>query len=234
MRSIEIRIPFHPRYRRVEITLQWAFGATLSRLSEHWSLALHLIFVSFYIPLLGCRDFGGEHPVWGFTVRAGTDWGFWSTWYLQWGRASKFVHMPWEWSWFRTSVVVPNGLGWVHELARPRVLDRQLPGGIGYVVLKQKLPHWQQVLPYEYRLSSGEVQNVTATVSVSEMEWRWRWFLWAPLPRKVKRYIDVEFSGELGERTGSWKGGCTGCSHELLPNETPEESLRRMERTRKF
>jgi hypothetical protein len=44
----------------------------------------------------------------------------------------------------------------------------------------------------------------------------------------------VVFSAEVGERSGSWKGGCIGCGYDLLPDELPEECLRRMERDRKF
>lgn len=48
------------------------------------------------------------------------------------------------------------------------------------------------------------------------------------------RGIDVDFDGEVGERTGSWKGGTVGCSYESRPGETPVQTLRRMERERRF
>ncbi len=43
-----------------------------------------------------------------------------------------------------------------------------------------------------------------------------------------------ERAGGVGERTGSWKGGTIGCGNDLLPGETMEQSLRRMERDRTF
>ena len=46
--------------------------------------------------------------------------------------------------------------------------------------------------------------------------------------------IGVSFDGEVGEETGSWKGGCVGCGYEMLPGEVPLDTLRRMERDRKF
>jgi hypothetical protein len=52
------------------------------------------------------------------------------------------------------------------------------------------------------------------------------------LPNVYLQYI--EFNDEVGERTGSWKGGTLGCGYNLLPNETPLECLRRMEKERKF
>ena len=84
--------------------------------------------------------------------------------------------------------------------------------------------------PYMYILRSGEVQNRQATIKVETRRWQ-RW--WLPF-RRVSRTIDVRFDDEVGERTGSWKGGCIGCSLEMLPNESPLDTLRRMERERKF
>jgi hypothetical protein len=78
------------------------------------------------------------------------------------------------------------------------------------------------------------VQERTATVNVEEREWRQHWLKWTGLFANVQRTISVNFSDEVGERSGSWKGGCTGCSYQLRADETPEQSLRRMEAERKF
>lgn len=54
-------------------------------------------------------------------------------------------------------------------------------------------------------------------------------------PRVMEvRAIDVQFSDEVGERTGSWKGGTIGCGYNMLPGESPLDTLRRMEAERKF
>lgn len=87
-----------------------------------------------------------------------------------------------------------------------------------------------EVHPYTYTLQSGEVQERTATIQPETRAW---WRPWLPFKR-VYRGIDITFSGEVGERSGSWKGGCIGCSYEMRPNETPVEALRRMEAERKF
>jgi len=50
----------------------------------------------------------------------------------------------------------------------------------------------------------------------------------------IRRMINIEFSDEVGERTGSWKGGCTACGYDWLPGEEQETALRRMERECKF
>ncbi len=86
---------------------------------------------------------------------------------------------------------------------------------------------------YTYTLKNGEVQERVATVHVDRMTWRMRW--WPLLPfKKVRTSIYVSFDDEVGERSGSWKGGTIGCGYDMHPGETPMECVRRMERERKF
>jgi hypothetical protein len=93
---------------------------------------------------------------------------------------------------------------------------------------------FQETHDYTYTLRNGTVQHRKAKIGVEEREWRQKWLKWCPWFAKVSRTIDVNFDDEVGERTGSWKGGCTGCGYDLRPDETPLECLRRMERERKF
>lgn len=86
---------------------------------------------------------------------------------------------------------------------------------------------------YTYTLKNGEVQHRKATVYVDRMTWRARWWPLIPI-QKVQTCINVAFDQEVGEKTGSWKGGCTGCGYEMKFGETPMGTLRRMERERKF
>lgn len=83
---------------------------------------------------------------------------------------------------------------------------------------------------YHYVLRNWEVQRRIATIQAEKTKWIRYWIPWV----KKSRYIKVDFDGEVGERTGSWKGGCTGCGYEIRRKETPVECLRRMERERKF
>ena len=64
------------------------------------------------------------------------------------------------------------------------------------------------------------------------MTWRVlkRW----PIYKWYRKSINVQFSDETGERTGSWKGGTIGCGYDMLPGETAEQTLRRMEKEREF
>jgi len=83
---------------------------------------------------------------------------------------------------------------------------------------------------YLYTLRSGEVQKRVATIQVETYSWTRPW-----LPYKMSRQsIRVTFDKEIGERTGSWKGGTMGCGYQMLPDEYPLDTLRRMERDRKF
>lgn len=84
---------------------------------------------------------------------------------------------------------------------------------------------------YTYVLKDGTAQNRKATCTIEKRKWHRKWF---PFLTMVRQVIDISFDDEVGERSGSWKGGCTGCSYDMLEGETIEECLRRMEKERKF
>lgn len=132
--------------------------------------------------------------------------------------------MPWSWDCVRTSALRKDGT-WENE----------------YKLGKKKFWKdswneilWSETFPYAYTLRNGEIQERLATVKVEEREWRWRGLKWLSFPKKLRKTISVEFNEEVGERTGSWKGGVTGCGYDLKKDETPLECLRRMEKERKF
>jgi hypothetical protein len=135
------------------------------------------------------------------------------------GDRTKFFRMPWEFVHIKTDVRRPDGT-WAK-----RVQCYETGESDGREELR---------LPYRYVMRRGEVQERTATVYVERMEWRRRWTKWLPCFAKVRQSIEVSFNDEVGEETGSWKGGCIGCGYDMLPGETPEQCLRRMERERKF
>jgi hypothetical protein len=83
---------------------------------------------------------------------------------------------------------------------------------------------------YKYKLKSGETQIVNTTIYQEKMYWK-RWF---GLQIDCKNRIEVEFDSEVGERTGSWKGGTIGCSYEIKKGETAYQCLLRMEQERTF
>lgn len=150
---------------------------------------------------------------WGFTAAEAL--------HLNWGGRFKVLWWPWDWTHHSTEWRLTDG-SWATE---PK-------GRWGEVQnWKSVLPLEQRSLPYSYRLDCGDVQVVEASIEVERMTWRRRWL---PFLRKSRTCIKVEFSEEVGERTGSWKGGAVGCGYEMLPGESADECLRRMERERVF
>lgn len=84
--------------------------------------------------------------------------------------------------------------------------------------------------PYTYTLKSGKKQIRTAEIHQEKRYWR----SWFGLYTKCRHYLEIEFSDEVGKRSGSWKGGCIGCGYEFKKGESPLQCLQRMSRERKF
>jgi hypothetical protein len=132
--------------------------------------------------------------------------------------SSTTITMPWAWTHVRHSYLNDDGTlhhnAEKHEYEPPR--DTEVKYG------------------YTYARRNGEIQQRIATVNGEEREWRLHYLPWLPWPRKIQRSINISFSDEVGERTGSWKGGCTGCGWDWRRGETLGQALRRMEQERKF
>jgi hypothetical protein len=226
-------------FRWGEVSKGWGLAVALCHFEDHWSLHLNLVCVNLYLCLWPTfiEPEGGMES-YGFSWRWGQDWSWGDAIHLNWGPRCKILHMPWGWEWQRTSLLAEDGRSWVHELKGFRKSPRE-EAPIGYPATLnwfsfRDLPHWKVTLPYLYMLRSGEQQHRNATISVGEMEWRMRALQWLSWPRLVRRSIEVTFDDEVGERAGSWKGGCVGCAYTLLPDETPQECLQRMMQERKF
>lgn len=143
------------------------------------------------------------------------------------GRKWKTITMPWNLEWVRTSTLMKDG-SWFNETPGNRKSWSGSDEGSYEWLNKNK---WQETHSFT---DSYDGTVVNATISVEEMEWRPFWFQWTGLFKFTRRSIDVQFDKEVGERKGSWKGGTVGCGYRLLPNETPLDCLRRMEKERKF
>lgn len=82
---------------------------------------------------------------------------------------------------------------------------------------------------FEFDDFDGE--RLIATTRIEEWEWRLGEgkFKWLSLFRhpKIRRSLDLRFSGETGRRKGSWKGGTIGHSIDMLPGELHEDAFRR-------
>jgi hypothetical protein len=84
-------------------------------------------------------------------------------------------------------------------------------------------------LAFAFKDFDGE--KLTVTTRIEEREWRRGegWFKWLSLfcKPKVRRSLDLRFSGETGKRKGSWKGGTIGHSIDMMPGELHETAFRR-------
>lgn len=184
----------------------------------HFSFQIFALWVNLYVKLPFLRRFAYEPDEmmdsWGFSY--GTDGAL----FLRWGSKCKIVTMPWH-DWQQVSHDIRTSAGWA-----PYVGSWE----------HDKKPDGRQIekFPYRYLLRSGEKQEVTASVHVERRVRRLRWLRWTSVFQHVTYAIDVEFSDEVGEGAGSWKGGTVGCAYELRPEETPRQCLQRMESERRF
>ncbi|MGE3293838.1 MAG: hypothetical protein AB7O95_20920 [Geminicoccaceae bacterium] len=139
--------------------------------------------------------------------------------HLNWNKRTRVLWYPWNWEHHKTWFMRPGGTRW-RELGRGEYDGPPEP-------MKERHP-------YHYLRHNGEVQEAIATVYGTESEYRVRCMPWLPWPRKMFRNIEVRFDRELGEGTGSWKGGVLGTGHTWKPGERMVDALRRMERERIF
>ena len=149
--------------------------------------------------------------------------------WVYWGKKRKHIQLPWSFDWVRTSTLLKDN-EWFHETKDNRLdwsADQETVGSYEWL----KKYKWQEIHPYT---DSYDRSVVNSTISVKEREWRPLWFKWTSLFSRVSKDIEIEFDKEVGERKGSWKGGCLGCGYEMKEGETPLETLRRMEIERKF
>jgi len=145
---------------------------------------------------------------------------------VNYGYTYKSFYLPWHWEWIRTSCLVKDGT-WLSETRKSRNMEFW------------NHPKWKDIIfsetyTYKYTTKYGEEQNCLATIRVEEREWRWKWLTWLKYIRLIRKDIEIEFSDDIGERKGTWKGGTTGCSYTMKKGETPYETLKRMETERKF
>lgn len=164
-----------------------------------------------------------DPPKYGISIHGNTFW-IYRGGEGNWNGGNKW----WTWSipfftkeWVRTSILLNDGT-WEHETKGNRKNFYEDSW-------KEKQKSWT----YEYTdIYDREV--IPTTIYVDEREWRPKWLKWTSLFAIKRRQIDIHFHKEVGRRKGSWKGGCTKCGYELLPNETPIQCIKRMELEREF
>lgn len=98
--------------------------------------------------------------------------------------------------------------------------------------LEDQRAHWaaQDAVPtVDFRFKDFDGEELTASTRIEEYEHKFgtSWFSWLSLfrRRRVRRSLDIRFSGETGKRKGSWKGGTIGSGIEMQPGEMHEEAF---------
>jgi len=128
------------------------------------------------------------------------------------------INFPWAKKFWKRELLLKSG--WKKEEKEDNFWDKE----------KWSDKIAKEIHPYSYILKSGEVQTRTAEIHQEKMYWK----SWFGLKVKLRHCIQIEFNDEVGERSGSWKGGCVGCSFDIKRNETPLQALKRMEKERVF
>lgn len=172
-----------------------------------------------------------ESPSWGFYVYTHEGWEYTNIVIETGKNLGYYIRMPWNLEWYSTSVLREDG-NWEVEKIPERLGEKRNKNFWDTGKWKDIL--WTRTYPYTYVLNSGTIQSRQATVKVEEREWRRRWLMFTPLFNRVRKTIDISFDDEVGEGTGSWKGGTLGCGYDMKPDETPYDCLKRMEQERRF
>lgn len=210
---------FDPR-PQITTNLTTLLALTLPFLSLYF-IPLSLIFC-FYswggiylnLPFDTGKNNKADSPTYG-VMTYHTDSGFPNQlWFRHW----KSFDFPWAYKFYKRQILLKTG--WHTEQKGDNLWDDE----------KWKDKIKKESYPYIYTLKSGETQERVATISEEKRTWK-RWF---GLNSMTRHDIEVKFSGEVGERTGSWKGGVIGCSYAIKNGETAFETLKRMEKERKF
>ena len=144
---------------------------------------------------------------------------------INYGNKVKLIDTPWAYDWVRTSQLMKDG-SWEHETKGniKEFYDDKIWGN----------KKFEKSYPYKYIKKDGTIQETIATITVSEKEWRLKYFKWFKYIKKIDRTVDVNFKDEIGESTGSYKGGVLGVGYNMIKGETPYQTLKRMEKERKF
>lgn len=206
-------------------TLVMFISIIISPFTTWWLLlTLGFVFIGWgeiflKLPYKSGKPYECEGPLYGFYFECvdSPQWKLFEYLRISWGKDKyKYIYMPWDFQWYRTSLLLNNGI-WEHE-----------------TIGKKKKNFWED----EWKEKRWEIKtvvfdkhnecNVECDVHIEKREWRRRWLMWTPLFNKVRKSIEVEFKEEVGLRKGSWKGGTIGCGYEMKKGEDPRNTLIRM------
>lgn len=201
---VSLRLPrIIPPYREKVVARYWD-AATIARLGRDWYWHTDR------------REFGVSLMDGHLSVRYGrqaddskTD--------RQWG-----CFLPWtQWRFVRFSL---------YDLAGQHFWTRLNDRG-GVKGWEEQRDAVARVPKARFMFDDFDGKRIEATTHIEEREWTLGtgWCSWLRFftPNKVRRSLDIAFSEEVGPEKGSWKGGTTGHSIDMLPGESHEAAFRR-------
>lgn len=130
--------------------------------------------------------------------------------------------------------------GWFMPWAQWRVVRRRWFGLTGACVseVREDRVRWERVFAHKslcprvrFTFLDYDGEQLEATTHLEEMVWHrgigwWRWLGWC-CPPQSKRFLEITFSGEVGRRKGSWKGGTIGHRITVEPGELHADAFAR-------
>ena len=208
---VKVRKFWYSTRTSVEFNLRREFGTvgiSLGRDDESGTFALQLGFASVFVSRDAWRwSVPGSLDEWevGFRVHDGRLWV--SKGRMPWAKGANDWPRSFKLPWFE----------WKHEAARLTTEDR---GCHPYT--------------YQWKFRPEVVQHVTAEVTEESRTWRLHLAGLALPFRKTQRSLWANFSEEMGDERGGYKGGVTGSSFALRPHESWQIGLRRMQKEATF
>lgn len=134
-------------------------------------------------------------------------------------------HLPWtQWRFMRKSYYGKDG-------EHLRTFIEGKARGDNFKRYEETRAFEETVPTVRFSFADYDGERIEAATHIQECEWHagTGWFKWVSLFRrpKIRRYLDIAFSKEVGPRKGSWKGGTLGHSINMLPGELHEGAFAR-------
>lgn len=140
--------------------------------------------------------------------------------------ARKSWFLPWtQWRHVRQSFLNPKG-----DIVRTFWDKRLKNRDESFKRFTERYEYARHFPKTVFRFADYDGERIDARCHIEEREWRFgegmfKWLSWLRKP-KIHRYIEIQFSAEVGERKGSWKGGTIGHSGTIVSGQTIEEAFR--------
>lgn len=215
------------RFSWGEINWVWGLAFQFYRSGDdhHWGLNFHLLYPEFYLklPIKTTKTiYDSFFPSWG---------GSFSNFdlHLNWGDRYKILENPFKERYHFHETLLKDMTWYKHKQYTLR--DENNNWEDEYKFLNENA--YTETHPYYYLLNSGKVQETKATIRVERWTRKRPWLHYL-FGKNVSYCIGVTFADEVGERAGSWKGGCIGCSYDMKPGEIARTTLNRMQNERRF